>query len=509
MTTPSPVDSGTELRDIQGGLIGFNKDHQRLLPFDFPDAPTAIAVLTDLLPLLTSGWEVLRFNELYSEIRSRGNPSGLNIVQAEWANLWLSAPGLQLLSPADAAGFPDDFRQGMAARKATLGDAGPSDPANWTGISANGAVPHAIVVIAADTEPGRDEAAQRVLNILSSHSITPAGPPQDGDVRPGAEKGFEHFGFKDGISQPGIDGFTTPSKAGSGSVAPGEFLIGYPDQDGNTAGQPPVTPNPPTSPGYPVPTPPAPTGLPTWARNGSFVVYRRLRQDVAAFRQFVGGSSQWGLTPDQLGAKLVGRWKSGAPMEPDGLPAGLPDPSLTDPSTSSPTVLNDDVSNNFTFDNDADGAHVPRAAHIRKVNPRSEQLPGPDKTSRHRMLRRGIPYGPEFVDTEPAYGPSVPDSQDRGLLFVCYQASIARTFETVQGAWANKPDFPTVGDGEDPIISQDTTNRPFHLPSPQDAHLQIAQWVTTTGGGYFFSPSISAVAHLAGVTPITSPTNED
>jgi len=238
-------------------------------------------------------------------------------------------------------------------------------------------------------------------------------------------------------------------------------------------------------------------GLPSWARNGSFVAYRRLRQDVAAFRAFTQQSPQWGLTPGQLAAKLMGRWPSGAPIQALPIDAAAPTPGLTDPSVTTPAVLDEGTINDFSFDADIDGTKVPRAAHIRKMNPRSEQLPGGDKASRHRMLRRGIPYGPDFAEAEPAYTPTVPSSQDRGLLFICYQASLSRTFETVQGTWANKPDFPQPGDGEDPIISQDPNPRLFHLPAPQDVHLQIAQWVTTTGGGYFFSPSLTAVSSLS------------
>lgn len=491
MTAPGMFDADTELRDIQGGLIGFNKDHQRLLPVSFPDQATAAAVLQRLLPLLSSGWEVLHFNGLYSELRQRGNPAGLNIVQSEWTNLWLSADGLNLLAPADLASFPQDFRDGMAARKADIGDVGASDPENWPDKS----VPHAIIVIATDTKAGLEKATTRVTKILQASSIT-AGEGWKGNTRSGRGRGFEHFGFKDGISQPSIAGFTEARNDGSGTVAPGEFLLGYADQDGNIAGQAAAAPLPPPPAGYPAPTPPTPTGLPSWSRNGSFVVFRKLQQNVGAFREFAKRAPEWGLNPEQLGAKLVGRWPSGAPMEPDNLPAGTLDPGMTDPTSSVPGETLDALINNFTYDQDADGRRVPIAAHIRKVNPRSEALPDGERSNSHRMLRRGIPYGPDFADGEPAYEAAVPPEQDRGLLFVCYQSSITRGFETVQAAWANQPSFSVDDSGQDPIISQNTEPRTFHLKSPQDVHLTIAQWVKTTGGGYFFSPSISAVAHL-------------
>jgi deferrochelatase/peroxidase EfeB len=111
------------------------------------------------------------------------------------------------------------------------------------------------------------------------------------------------------------------------------------------------------------------------------------------------------------------------------------------------------------------------------------------------MLRRGLPYGPEFQEGESPYGVTVPDEQDRGLLFVCYQASIARTFEFVQSRWANVADFEQPGDGVDPIATQ-SENKPFRLPP--DKHLTFAPWVITTAGAYFFSPSFSGLRLLAG-----------
>jgi len=143
---------------------------------------------------------------------------------------------------------------------------------------------------------------------------------------------------------------------------------------------------------------------------------------------------------------------------------------------------------------------VPRAAHLRKVNPRSSNPPGKVESSRHRMLRRGIPYGPEFQPSEQPYGQGpVGDDRDRGLLCLCYQSSPTRSFNFVQRSWANARDFPQGGDGEDPIISQALAEREFNVP-PQATHLMMARWVFTTGGEFFFSPSISALKQL-GATP--------
>lgn len=158
--------------------------------------------------------------------------------------------------------------------------------------------------------------------------------------------------------------------------------------------------------------------------------------------------------------------------------------------------------NNFDYDQDPDGQFVPRAAHIRKTNPRSSVPPGKAESNRHRILRRGVPFGPEFQPGEPPYPGTAPppDTQDRGLLFLCYQASIARGFEFIQTQWANQNDFPQAGDGRDPIISQDVENPEFNLPrrDTEALHLALQRWVITTGGEYFFSPSIAGIKQLAG-----------
>lgn len=112
------------------------------------------------------------------------------------------------------------------------------------------------------------------------------------------------------------------------------------------------------------------------------------------------------------------------------------------------------------------------------------------------MLRRGITYGPEFQQGETPYGETVPVEQDRGLLFISFQSSISRAFEFVQARWMNAPDFQKAGDGQDAISSQNSETRPFLLPS--DKHLSFAPWVITTGGAYFFSPSLSGLHALAG-----------
>jgi Dyp-type peroxidase family len=483
-------------KEVQGNIAGFNKDHQRFAFLQFPDQASARAFLAEVEPDISSASEVLRFNALHKEIHVRRG-GATQIVESTWTNLLLSFSGLQVLAAPGLNAFPEEFKEGMSARAQVLGDVDDSAPANW--VVPFGQPIHALVIVAADTPEDLEAGYQRLIAKCQAHNVAELDPHQDGNTRPDPSRGHEHFGFKDGISQPGIAGLTTSSKAGTDTIAGGEFLIGYPDQDGHMSGEP-LQAAQPGQPGYnPVAPPPPPEPLPAWAKNGSFAVFRRLRQNVQAFNEFIAQQApQVGLDPEVFSAKLVGRYKSGAPLERTRHQPPDFDPTTGDPSVADPSVLSDEEINDFDYEpQDADGHIVPRAAHIRKTNPRSEQPPGKAESDRHRILRRGIPYGPEVQPGEPPYpgAGAVPDNQDRGLVFLCYQASITRGFEFIQAQWANQPNFPQQEDGRDPIISQDVPEREFNLP-PQNPHLLMQRWVQTTGGEYFFAPSISALRQL-------------
>ena len=505
-STASEDVTEVDLDDIQGNVVGFSKDHQRLLFIQFPNAATGRAFAAAMAAEVSSARLVRDFNRLRKDFQSHNaDPTTLNV---SWSNVGLSFAGLHMLGADGADAFPDEFKAGMAARASSVGDVDTSAPTNWVGAFApnSGFVVHAVVVVAADSPSLLDERTASVRAIITQAGVTEYSTPQDGQTRPGDFRGHEHFGFKDGISQPSVAGLVSSSKGGE-EIAVGEFLIGYEDQDGHVSGQPvpavpPAAAPPAQPPGYLPTTAPSPTAapLPDWCRNGSFLVYRRLRQDVAGFNNFLTTKVPSSApSADALGAKLVGRWKSGAPLENVPGDGGV-DTTTADPSVANPDVLSDDHINDFGYlEHDADGHLTPRAAHIRKTYPRDSMPPGREESDRHRVLRRGIPYGPEFVPNEPAYGAgAVPDAQDRGLLFLCYQASIARGFEFIQTQWANVPDFPNAGDGEDPIMAQNNAAPPFALN--QNTHLTTARWVITTGGEYFFSPSIAGLRHLGDLT---------
>lgn len=493
-TTSTTFNKNTELRDIQGGVFGFNKDHQRFIHISFSDAGTGKQLLTELTPQLSRGFEVVRFNEAFGANNNHGGDP--DALQATWVNVWLTHSGLAKLGAPGLETFPAEFNAGMAGRADVIGDVGASAPGSWVAPFTGGAEPDATILVAGDNMTDLDVRLAKVNDIITRHSGTVLGQ-HDGEARQGEGRGKEHFGFRDGISQPAIDRFTTEVRNG-GTIPAGDVLIGYTDSEGHVSGEAVNEPTPPATGYNPAPTPPPAQPMPAWARNGTFVVMRRLQQDVGSFKAAMEQhATQVALAPEQLAAKTIGRWPSGAPMERvPGMPVDAK-PGESDPSVGEPNVLNANKVNKFDFSDDADGLNVPRAAHIRKMNPRADVLPDGDTAAKHRMVRRGITYGPDFVPGEPAYGGQpVSDNRDRGLMFVCYQSSIARIFEFVQSRWANRDDFQKPGDGSDPIISQNTPNGTFSVP-PHGA-VTFERWVTTTGGAYYFAPSISGLKDIAG-----------
>ena len=358
---------------------------------------------------------------------------------------------------------------------------------------------------------------------------------EDGAVRerPKEFRGREHFGFEDGVSQPAIRGraniggqelfiskrnvdLTAQPEAslygrpGQTLIWPGEVLLGQPRSSPD-----PLMPGPLDQPS------------PQWTRNGSFLVFRRLRQDVGLFwrtmRATAAQLSQngWKITDGELAARLIGRWPSGAPVSrtPGGdneLLGSGPDANYAnnyfkfDSDTQKIPVVKDD---GLPFDDtfpmaaaDPVGITCPLASHIRKVNVRDSgsDMGGNDATYIRRLLRIGIPYG-TFLDEEEKY---TEDPGDRGLLFLSIQASIEDQFEFLQSSWMNDDSRPKMPGGNDMIVGQNTPavngRRRCTLIDPNlDTHeISTAdQWVIPTGGGYFFVPSIGAIREVLGRNP--------
>ena len=520
-----------DTHDIQGNSLGgFSKDHEMLIFFKMTQVAAAKKWLQSIEPFIATAAEVIAFNQLFKTTRRR-RQGGEGTVRSTFINIGFTFEGLTKLTP-DANEFTDvAFKDGLHNRSASLGD--PTNPnivghqSQWV-IGGAHNVPDGVLIVASD-DPSH--LAKTVKKLEKSFG---AGLKvmfkQRGETLPGALAGHEHFGFKDGISQPGIRGRlpeaphafltqredpTDPNKGKPGQdlLHAGEFIFGYPTQ----IGQP-----DPNHEGLNLNLGETSIAGPAWATNGSYLVFRRLRQDVKGFHAFVkstaaalsGSNSAFAtLTAEKFGAKLVGRWASGAPI-------------VNNPDRDNPNNATDV---NFEFEGkDAQGLRCPFAGHIRKAYPRDTErgsFINESATQTHRLLRRGIPFGKPMSNGCPVslnrlrgvftdWMASVAEGNskmggdtmgDRGLLFLAYQTSIERQFEFVTNAWVNNPDFPDSGDGHDPILgqSQDPTTRDrsivIQAENPaNNATVKLPKdWVIPTGGGYFFTPSIQGLKHLA------------
>ncbi|KAJ5970241.1 Dyp-type peroxidase [Penicillium vulpinum] len=301
---------------------------------------------------------------------------------------------------------------------------------------------------------------------------------REGKVRPGAMKGKEHFGFKDGISQPIIEGWDDhqPKEKEPKATKSGLIVCGH---EGD------------------------PMGQPAWVKDGSFLVFRDLQQLVPEFDEFMEENARHApFTQDhprpaeKLAAYLMGRWKNGTPV--DESPHDDSDESLFS-------------SNNFDYHPVTEHLKCPFAAHTRKMRPRA------DLEHDHAVIiRRGIPYGEEVSAEEMTERKSAED-KERGLLFVCYQSDIRNGFNFLTTRWASNHHFPDrktnfvggEGPGIDAIVGQRLDHHPprsIGLPDgkfPTEARMPLESWVVQRGGEYFFVPSISTLKNeLTGPTPI-------
>ncbi len=377
--------------------------------------------------------------------------------------------GLQALGVSDAIleTFPPEFREGMAARAARLGDRGPSAPERWDPGLGSGEV-HALVTVYAVDDERLDARRDQLHQIGQSSGSTTVLFEQRAEALPG---GRDHFGFIDGISQPAIEGSGVTPRPGDGhptgkgrwrALATGDFVFGYVDEDKGI----------PAAPAAP------------FDRNATFMVFRKLATNVAGFRSYLEEKGKaYPGGPEMLAAKIVGRWRDGTPLE---LSPDRPDPAIS----GDPNRIND-----FTYEPDDQGLRCPLGAHIRRANPRdSREFYGGELTRRHRIIRRGRSYGPPLAE-----GALEDDGQERGLAFVCFCTSIERQFETIQAFWVDDGDALGVGKDRDFLIGEpDDENDKMTIPGnpPFFLHPQPS-FTECRGGEYLFQPSIGALRWLA------------
>ncbi len=431
-----------ELDDIQSGV---------LRPRPAPFAATYIAFRIDDR---RAGRELMR--RLSQVVTSAANPS--SPLADTSVSVALTHKGLEALGVLRESleSFSWEFRQGMAARHKDLGDTGESHPDKWEQPLGSSELHLVLVGVSPDSQR-LEVALDRARETYRAMQGVAAIWRQDCHALPDEK---EPFGFRDGISHPAIEGSGIPgTNPQENPLKAGEFVLGYQDEMGGIQK---TTPE-------------------ILGRNGTYVVFRKLHQRVAAFRQYLKTNSNDPADEELLAAKMMGRWRSGAPLA---LCPFHDDAALgRDPKRN----------NDFLFENDDPaGLKTPAGSHIRRCNPRDASIAGVARI--HRMIRRGTAYGPLLPE-----GVLEDDGADRGLMFAFVGAHLGRQFEFVQSQWVNDGVFFGAGDDKDPVIGSNEDGGNFTLPrKPVRKRLQgIPQFVITRGGEYCFMPGLRALRWLS------------
>ena len=424
----TPIDRA----DMQGNILdGYNYDHVQHVFASFTSG-RAKRALSRLLPELTSAtpWN--------------GAPQSA-------LNFGVSHLGLRALGLDEhwLRSFPEAFREGMRSRAEALGDDVDAYDKEW-----RNAVHLWLWVHARD----RRTLKERVQTLLDK---------LDGDIervffldgtrlRNQQNQPIEHFGFRDGISQPHVLGSLKPARPGDGTpaedgewrpLATGELVLGHSDETGALASAS------------------APGAL---SANATFAVFRKLEQDVGKFQAYLHEQAQKLHVSDWrwLAERMVGRRLNGSALVH---PSHMPEGQL----------------NNFTFNADEAGRGCPLGSHIRRANPRGSEG-FPDSFARHRIVRRSVTYGEAFDPQRQN------DDGQRGILFVALNADIERQFEFLQRLYMNDGAAPRQGHDTDPVAGPHSA----HFVIPGDAResrktlicTQLPSFVTCRGGEYFMLP---------------------
>ncbi|MFC7534236.1 Dyp-type peroxidase [Actinoplanes sp. GCM10030250] len=476
-----------DLGQIQGNILrAFREEHQAFLPISFRSRRAGARTWLAAVAGRVAGTDDVtpsRGAQRDGDVRRNGaahrhGDAAPNGSRRALLNLGLTATGLVMLHPEIAGDLVGHaaFWQGplgnrlddegrLTTAPALLGDVGAGDPERWV-VGGLGTPVDALLTVAADDAESLRVAVDREVREAEQAGLEVL-PVQWGEVLRDRQQGhrIEHFGFADGISQPGIRGFADSARLRPGTpiIAAGEFILGC-------AGER----RPPTWTPRPTPAP--------WMRGGSFQVFRRLKQDVAGWWQRMDRLSEQGGTPEEAAARALGRHLDGRPL------AELDQAGEI---------------NAFSFRGDDDGSRTPNFSHIRKVNPRED---GVFRDRGHKMLRRGITFGPRLERG------AADDGRERGMFFNAYMASIEDQFEFVQRRWAHDPGFPASMlarygrgaqrvDGLDPVLGDDPESAGRRLGAAVVRGIPAAAFggfVTTTGSVYAFAPSRAALRRLAG-----------
>lgn len=449
--------------DIQGFVLrGYNFPFARYL-FLRVSQDSGQAFLRLLVGQITTGrrWD-------------SGKPqTTVNIAFTYKGLLALKLPTVSLLS------FPPEFVQGMKERGAILCDVGQNSSAHWDPMWNEGPIHIWLGVYSLRRESLARKCEELKSLMQETKGVIVVGSQDCAAlIDNGHPTTKEHFGYTDGFSNPDYLGIARHTMPGQGKMGPsgewgplstGELLLGYPDETGE------------------LPTAPVPNLL---GKNGTFMVYRKLHQNVRTFREYLDKMGRlYGGGKEKLASKFIGRWRDGTPLavSPD-----HPDPSI---------VMNPHRSTNFKYGADLDGCRCPIGAHIRRANPRDAAGFNGRLVNRRRISRRGMPYG-EFV----ADGQPVRDDDERGIAFMALNANIARQFEYVCQQWIENGNDARQGRDKDILVGNHGGRGTFMIQGSRDEKnppflcRDLPSFVELRGGEYFFVPSMTALSLIASGT---------
>ncbi|MCW3081660.1 Dyp-type peroxidase [Segetibacter sp.] len=469
-----------ELNDIQGIIVR-----------GYANMPAgAFSVLRIVDAGLAKKWLQNVTGQITAADEKKGN-SALNIA------FTFNALSVLGLSNQTLDTFPMELEDGMNTKHKQffLGDYGTSDPAKWEWGGNNGAPVHILLMLYAVDKHTLEEFHEKQSSQFALYGLEELKKLDTSILY----ERKEHFGFQDGISQPTIKGLSRQDVP-ENMISAGEFILGYKNEYNQYTPTPLV--NEDSTAAKILPTALDAQGKYDLGRNGSYLVFRQLKQDVGLFWSYMAKCTrdEKGACDDKemvkLAAKMLGRWPGGAPV------VICPDEEIKD--------HNDE--NNFNYQKvDELGLKCPFASHIRRSHPRDSL--DMDKTAsikvanKHRILRRGRSYGTPVTETmNPHDILKVNDIKgERGLHFICFNGDIGRQFEFIQNAWSNNPKFNGLHDERDPITGNHSypentkTTGTFTIPDKnlRKRFTDVPEFVTVKGGAYFFMPGIKALKYIS------------
>jgi len=497
-----PPFDAAEKSQVQAGILRSLSDAGQ------PVRAGALLLMTIVDPAHARDFLKSKFRPHYEQGEASGSDGGF------FRSIAFTAEGLRRIGmhPDLLRQFPKEFREGMASRAGLIGDVRANHPRRWTMPARNwppaapGAPPRPPVGLseidfviqlrfAQDVAEEAAEAAvlaeiARIAALAEASGLAVAAyePMISRYEQDAAGASFiqDNFGFRDGISQPDIcEGTDTPTP--NQQIRLGELLCGYANDRGDLAATEAYFDTPPANFDE---AERAEWDKMAWRRrfqkdaarfqhNGSYLVIRKIEQHPDVFEQFLeteakristqaeGNYPPVPITPDELAACLLGRNRDGSPLIGPAVPGG----------------------NAFDYEGDPRAQKCPFAAHARRANPRKpfQDRPNP------RIMRRGMSYQDK-------------EHGKRGLLFQCYNSSIAEQYEAVQ-RWLNGGNItgisaaqndPLTGVGPkkgDRLFRFEWCGRPVRVRMPEP--FVALQW-----GLYLFTPSRAALETICAFTEI-------